>query len=314
MILVTGATGFVGQRLVRRLVNHAGVKVRVLLRPGTELTRLPASTAVHAMMGGLNDPDSLLAAMDGIHTLYHLIGTDTRGRHARLQEVDINGTKTILEAALTARVGRVITVSRLGADRSSAFPILRAKGEIEEAVRQSGLAYTIFRSSVLFGQGDHYSEHLGMLVKSFLVFVVPGDGEQVLQPLWVEDLVTAMTLALDDLNTIDRTIDVGGPELLSYRRGVMRVMYAMHARRPIVGLPLLAHRATAWFLDGLFARWPYHEGWIEMLASNQTAELGTLERNFGVRPTAFDIGLLGNYMADRHYGFDLLRYIFSQRW
>lgn len=314
MILVTGATGFVGRRLVRRLSGYAGLEVRVLLRPGSDLDRLPRGVAVHAMIGDINSPDSLLAAMDGVHTVFHLVGTDTRGRHAELEEIDVEGTRTVVEAALAARVGRLITVSRVAADRNSAYPSLRAKGEIEEIIRKSGLAYTIFRTGVLFGEGDRFSRHLAMLIKAFPLFFVPGDGEQIMQPLWVEDLVTALTLSLQSIDLLDQTVEVGGPELLTFRRIAMRVMYAIGAQRPIVGLPFQLYRASVWYLDGLFARWPITEQWVEMLSSRQTAELGTLERLFGFRPAAFDVGLIDQYMPGRPYRRDFLKYIFGGRW
>jgi uncharacterized protein YbjT (DUF2867 family) len=314
MILITGAMGFVGRRLVRRLAGDAGLQVRVLLRPGSDASRLPRAVPVHIMMGDITDADSLLAAMDGVHTVFHLIGTETRGRHARLEEVDVAGAKAVVEAALSARVGRIIYVSRIGADRSSAFPVLRTKGEIEEVIRNSGVAYTILRSGVLFGRGDRFSEHIAMLVRSFPVYLVPGDGEMVIQPLWVEDLVNCLAMSLENLDLLDRTLTIGGPELLSYRRAVMRVMHTIGSRRLIVGLPVLIHQAGAWFLDGLFARWPFTLQWVEMLSTNQTAELGAVERNFGFRPAAFDVGLLGRYMRRRHYVLELLRYVFTTRW
>jgi len=314
MILVTGATGFVGRRLTRRLIGESGLKVRVLLRPGGDTTSLPRSTPMHVVAAGLDDLDALRTAMDGVHTIYHLVGTDTRGRHARLQDVDLAGTRNLLTAARDARVGRIIYLSRVGADRGSAFPILRTKGEIEDLIRRSGLAYTIFRSSVLFGAGDRFSEHIAMLARVFPFFSVPGDGEMTLQPLWVEDMVTCLMLALEDLDLIDATITLGGPEVLSYRRMVMRVMYASRSQRTIIGLPLLFHRIGAWFFDGLFARWPYTEHEVELLSSNQTAELGMIERKFGFRPTSFDLHVLQTYLRNRWWALDLLTFIFSTRW
>jgi NADH dehydrogenase len=176
------------------------------------------------------------------------------------------------------------------------------------------LAYTILRTGVLFGEGDCFSEHIAMLARAFPVFFVPHDGEQVLQPLWVDDLVTCLAMSLQDLDLIDEMIAVGGPELLTYRRVVMRVMYAARARRPIVGLPMLLHRAGAWFLDGLFERWPFTEFWVEMLSTNQTAGLGTIERQFGFRPAKFDIGLIDRYLQRPGQQLGLLRYIFSRHW
>jgi uncharacterized protein YbjT (DUF2867 family) len=314
MILITGATGFVGRRLTKRLAVDAGLRVRVLLRPGADANTLPRGAPLHVMMGDIRDSDSLLAAMDGVHTVIHLVSTEKRGRYAMLDDVDIEGTRRLVEAAATARVGRILAVSRLGADTASAFPVQRAKGEIERIVSHSGLSYTIIRSAVLFGQGDLFSEHIAMLARAFPVFLVPGEGEMVLQPLWVEDLVTCLAMSLQDLELLDRTITVGGPELLSYQRIVMRVMRASRSQRPILGVPVVMARALAWYLDGLFARWPFNEFWIELLATAQAGELGSIERQFGFRPAAFDIGLIDEYMQRRLYGLALLRYVFTKDW
>jgi len=265
-------------------------------------------------VGDITSADTLMAAMDGVHTVFHLVGTETRGRHARLNEVDVEGAKAVIEAALAASVGRIIYVSRLGAERASAFPVLRAKGEIEERIRNSGLAYTIFRSGVLFGEGDRFSEHIAMMARAFPFYLVPGDGETVFQPLWVEDLVTCLTMSLENFDLIDTVATIGGLEFLTYRRLVMRVMHTIGSRRPIIGVPLLAHRSLSWFLDGLFARWPLTEQWNEMLSTTQTAEMGSIERYFGFRPAAFDVGLLSTYMKRRLYALELLQYSLTNRW
>ncbi len=314
MILITGATGFVGRRLISVLASDADLQIRVLLRAGVGADHLPRNVPVHLMMGELSDRDSLLAAMDGVHTIFHLIGTDTRGRHTDLEGVDIASTRALVEAALAARVGRLIYVSRIGADRASAFPMLRAKGEIEDIIRGSGLSYTILRSSVLFGQGDRFTENMAMLIRSFPAYFVPGDGDSTFQPLWVNDLATCLAMSLEDLDLIDAIISLGGPEILTYRRIVMRVMHTIKSSRPIVGVPLLALQGVGWFLDGLFARWPFTERWIELLAANQTADLGMIERHFGFRPSALDVAVLEQYMRGRGYPLALLRYIVTSRW
>lgn len=311
MILITGATGFVGRRLLHRLAAQSSSNVRVLLRPGTNLEKLPRPIVVHTMIGDSTDKDSVLAAMSGVHTVIHLVGTESRGRRARLREIDVASAKTVLEGALSARVGRIIYVSRPNADRSSAFPVLKAKGEIEEAICQSGIAYTIVRTSALFGAGDRFSEHIALLASAFPFFILPGDGETVFQPLWVEDLVTCIMMSLEDLDSIDKVINVGGPELLTYRRIVLRVMHTVGHRRPLINLPLLINQAGVWFLDGLFVRWPTTKHWIEMFSSGQSSELGTVERLFGFRPAAFDVGVLSRYVNRSHPFLRLFRYILT---
>lgn len=314
MILVTGATGFVGRRLLRRLTRETSVQVRVLLRPGSDLARLPRPVTVHTMIGNINDKDSILAAMDGVHTIFHLIGTETRGRHAHLIDVDLAGSRSLVESALAARVGRIIYLSRIGAERASAFPVLRIKGEIEEIIRSSGLAYTIFRPGVLFGEGDRLSENIAMIAATMPAYIVPGDGESTFQPLWVEDLVTCLLMSLDDLDLVDAVVPIGGPELLTYRRMILRVMHTIHSYKPIMGMPLVVNKAGAWFLDGLFARWPVSEYWMELCSTSQTTELGAIERHFGFRPVAFDAPLLSTYMKGKHFFAKMLKYIVTRSW
>lgn len=314
MILITGATGFVGRRLVRRIVQESHFAVRVLLRPGSDTSNLPSDISVQVMIASLIDTEQLNAALDGVHTIIHLVGTDTRGRHTQLEEVDIAGTRALIEAAMDARVGRIIYVSRVGADRGSAFETLRTKGEVEHLIRESGLAYTIFQVGVLFGEGDKFTEHIAMLSRTFPVFLLPGDGEMTIQPLWVEDLVSCLLLSLENLDMLDFVIALGGPEILTLRRIVMRVMHASKSRRPLITIPLLVHRAFAWYLDGLFARWPVTEHWVDMLSASPTAELGEIERVFGFRPTSCDLGIFQTYMTGRWYFLELVAYIFSTYW
>lgn len=298
-----------------RLTETESIRVRLLVHSRASASRwLNPDLDVDVIVGSITDEEILTTALGGIHTVFHLVGTETRGRHSKLSDVDVEGTKKLVSLAQEARVGRIIYVSRVGADRASAYPVRRAKGEAEEVIISSGIAYTIFRVSVLFGIGDRFSEHIAMLARAFPFYTVPGEGDTVLQPLWIGDLVTCLAMSLEDLDSVDRIMAIGGPELLTYRRIVMRVMHACSSRRPIIGLPLLVHRAGSWFLDGLFARWPFTEQWVEMLSSSQAAELGYIERSFGFRPAAFDIGLIDTYMRNRPYFFNLICYIFTRHW
>lgn len=314
MILITGATGFIGRRLLEVMNATTSLPIRILLKPGSDARVLPRGIPFKVVSGSIVDEASLRVAMDGVHTIIHLAGTDNRGRHASLDSVDIEGAKIIVKAAKENHVGRIITLSRIGADRRSGFPILKAKGEIEDAFIDSGMAYTIFRSSVIFGKGDHFSENIAMIQRVSPIYFVPGDGAMTLQPLWVDDLVTCLLIALEDHSMIDNIIPIGGPEVLSYRRIVMRVMYAMGTQKAILSLPTLIHKWGAWYLDGLFQRWPYTENFVDLISSNQTAELGLLERRFGFKPAAFDLAVLRTYLESGKYTGKLMRYIFSVNW
>ena len=151
--------------------------------------------------------------MQGVDTVYHLAGVEWHGAHASLMDVDIQGTQMISRVASEAGVKRFFFLSHLGADRASAYPVLKAKAIAEENIRRSGVTFTIIRSAIVYGLNDHFTTSLARLLNALpSFFFVPEDGSTLLQPVWVEDLVTCLIWALDNDLTVNQTYSVGGPE------------------------------------------------------------------------------------------------------
>jgi uncharacterized protein YbjT (DUF2867 family) len=305
MILVTGGTGFIGRALIRHLVE-LDYPVRTLIRPSKRSPRLPRGVPVEVAVSSLKDERGLRAAMVGVDTVYHLVSGEWRGPRASLMEIDIQGTRAVVAAAEDAGVERIFYVSHLGSDRASAYPVLKAKGIAEEFIRRSAMQYTIVRSAIVFGQNDGFTTGLARILGVLpFVFLVPGDGEVQLQPLWVEDLVTCLTWALDDPEFRNRIIDVGGPEYLSFRQIANLVMDASGVHRNLVSVSPPYLRGFTVLLESLLPNLPVSVYWLDYMAVNRTTALDTMPRAFNLMPSRMSQRL--GYLRGRNWRASLMR-------
>lgn len=284
MILITGGTGFIGQHLIRQLVRQ-GYDVRILLRPSAASPRLPLGVSVEAAVCGLRDERGLRAALQGVDVVFHLASAERAGSRGDLNGVDVEGTASLVRVSKEAGVERLFYISHLGADQHSAFPMLRAKGLAEMHIQQSGLPYTIFRSSILFGKGDYFSEPFTRLMRMIpFIFLMPGNGDNLLQPLWVEDLVTCLNLTLQDPATINQIFTIGGMESFSLSETLGMFMASANLRRQLVSVPLTTMHNLAMWVDQTYPKFPISIHWIDYLSVDRTCPLDSLPRLFGLMP------------------------------
>lgn len=299
MILVTGGTGFIGRALIRHLVD-LGYPVRTLIRPSPVSPRLPHGVAVDVAVSSLNDERGLRAAMVGVDVVYHLASGEWHGPRASLMDIDIQGTRAVVQAAEDAGVERIFYVSHLGADRASAYPVLKAKGIAEEFIRRGKPDHTILRTAIVYGPNDRFTSGLAYILRALpLFFLMPGNGRIVLQPLWVEDLVTCLAWALDDPETLNKVIDVGGPEYLFFQQIVQMVMQETGMKRAIIHLPPPYLRGLTVLLESLFPQLPTSVYWLDYLAVNRTTALDTMPRAFNLMPARMSQRLA--YLRDQNW-------------
>jgi len=243
-------------------------------------------------VSSLQDDRGLRAAMVGVDTVFHLVSGEWKGPQASLMDIDINGTRRILQAASDARVSRFYYVSHLGADRASAYPVLKAKGIAEEYIRRSGLNYTILRAAIVFGNGDGLTTNIARLLFSPLnIFLMPGDGSTLLQPIWVEDLVTCMVWSLEDKAAENRMIEVGGSEYLQFSTIVEQVKKVTRAKSKVIRISPGYMRRLTLVLEAFFPRMPVSQYWLDYLAVNRTCALDTAPRVFNLMPSRFSYRL-----------------------
>ena len=286
MILVTGGTGFVGRVLVRQLVAN-GQRVRTLIRPSPRTPNLPRGVPVEVAVVGLNDERGLRAAMRGVDVIYHLAGAEQQGARGNILETDARGTYYLAQAAAESRARRFFYISHLGADRASYYPLLKVKGIAEEHIRKSGVPYTIFRSALLYGPEDHFTTSFARVLAMFPFMFMPRDGEVLFQPLWVEDLVTCLLWSLENSDTLDQTIEIGGAEYFPFRQAVEIILDTINKRRRLFSLGLPYMRALTIAMETAMPGFPLSTFWVDYFSNNRTCAVDTIPRVFGFIPARF---------------------------
>jgi NADH dehydrogenase len=286
MILVTGGTGFVGRALVRQLVAN-GQRVRTLIRPSPRTPNLPRGVPVEVAVVSLNDERGLRAALRGVDVIYHLAGAEQQGARGNILETDARGTYNLARAASESRVRRFFYASHLGADRASYYPLLKIKGIAEEHIRKSGVPYTIFRSALVYGPEDHFTTAWAKVLSAFPIMFMPRDGEVLFQPLWVEDLVTCFLWSLENSDTVNQTIELGGAEYFPFRQAVEIILETIKKRRRLVPLGLPYMRALTIALESTMPGFPFSTFWVDYFSNNRTCAVDTIPRVFGFLPARF---------------------------
>jgi NADH dehydrogenase len=243
-VVVTGATGFVGTHVVHAL-RARDLPVRALVRDRRRGSRL-AARGVELVEGDVTDPTSLRAALAGTDAVIHLVAI-IKGRPADFDRIMAQGTRNVAAAAKEAGVGRFVLASALGLDERTkdAVPYYRAKWEMEQAVRDSGLEYVILRPSFVFAKDGGVLPTFVRLARFSPVTPIIGPGTQRLQPIWIDDMAEYYALSLELPEAAGRTFEVGGPDAPTWNEFWARLKRVLGARRPSIHLPFGVMRVQA---------------------------------------------------------------------
>lgn len=248
MILLTGATGFIGPKIAHALRSR-DLPVRALVRDPAKSTQL-TSWGIELARGDMTRPDSLRAAADGCDTVVHLVSIRT-GRPQQFEAIMEQGTHNLVAAAQAADVGRWIQMSASGVGEATKdlTPYYRAKYAMEEAVVGSGIPYVIFRPTFVFGRDGGVLPTFIRQVRWLPATPVIGRGEGRLQPIWIDDTAAFFAEAARRTDVSGQVFELGGPDEVSWNELFERIRRALGARRPTLHVPLGLVRAQARLLE-----------------------------------------------------------------
>lgn len=212
-ILLTGGTGYVGSNIRAALI---GKRLRLLVRDKAEAASL-ASETVELVEGDITDPATLRGVVDGCDTVINLVAIIEESGNATFDLINRQGTENLInEAKRVGGVRHFIQMSALGADNNPHYGYMVTKWQAEQVVKNSGIPWTIFRPSIIFGPGDGFINVLAGLVRSFPIIPVVGTGQSKFHPVAVGEVAESFARAVDDPAMIGQTYELGGGKIYTY--------------------------------------------------------------------------------------------------
>lgn len=297
MLFVAGGTGFIGSHLIDALNKNKYVS-RCLVRT-EERAAICRKADFEAVIGDITDRESLKGRLDGCDIVVHLVGIIEEKRDMTFQRVHVEGTRNLVDEAKKAGIKHIFYQSALGASINSWAKYYRTKAEAEEIVKTSGIAYTIFRPSLVIGKGDGFTEKLKELVRLGPFVPIPGSGNGKFQPIYVEDWVKCFMKVFSDESRVtsyeSRIFEFGGPEHLTYNEIVLQLMEALNIHKPLVHIPVKFIKMSLSFsgisrqIGSLLGKKiPTVTGeQLELLQFDNICDADSVRKNFGFQPLTF---------------------------
>jgi uncharacterized protein YbjT (DUF2867 family)/uncharacterized protein YndB with AHSA1/START domain len=245
-VLVTGATGYVGGRLVPRLLE-AGWQVRCLARDRARLQGRSWYDQVEVVEGDVLQPATLAPALQGVAAAFYLV--HSMGAGARFHHLDQQAASGFAAAAQAANVPRIIYLGGLAAAASDLSEHLRSRQQTGDALRAAGVPVTEFRAGVIVGSGSLSFEMIRYLTERVPVMICPRWVYTRAQPIAIRDVLDYLVAALSEPRSTGRIIEIGGADVVTYGRMMTTYAEARGLRRLMVPVPVLTPRLSAYWVN-----------------------------------------------------------------
>jgi uncharacterized protein YbjT (DUF2867 family) len=292
MILVTGATGFVGRQVVASLKEAGLGPIRCLTR-----RLIPAQSVLGAGVeiyeGDVTDPQAVQRAMDGVQRVIHLVAV-IREKSPDQTFINVNylGTRNVADAARISGVSYLVHVSANGAQRAPRYRYAFSKWLGEQEILRSGIPCTILRPSILFGPGDEFFNILAAVVRLFPLVPVAGHGDNRFQPIAVTDVARCVVSCLQtndlghplDLKFQGRIIPIGGLERFSYNQLLDIIADTIGVRRRKGHVPVPLMRWMSRIMGFVLPRPPMTSEQLSYMGVDNIAALDSVEQEFDFTP------------------------------
>jgi NADH dehydrogenase len=296
-VFVTGGSGFVGREILRQL-HAAGHSIRLLARhPNSKHVQQDAArfnAQIHP--GNVLDPASLTPGLANIDAIIHLVGIISELGSNTYENVHTRGTQNMVTAAQQAGVKRFLQMSALGTRPKAIARYHQSKWAAEEIVRRSGLDWTIFRPSIIYGPDDQFINLFARISKFSPVLPVIGGGQSKLQPVPVADVASSFVRALMEPQSIGQTYDLAGRDILSFVEVLDAILAVTNRKRLKLPIPMGLARFQAAALEFIFPKLlgkapPLNRDQLIMLGEDNSGNPERANALFHLRPIPFREGI-----------------------
>lgn len=290
-VFLTGGTGFVGSEILRQLVADGHV-VRALVRKGSE-DKLAVLENVEVFPGDVTDAGSLVNALVGCDAIIHLVGIirEFPGKGVTFKKMHVAATENILHAAEEQGVQRYLHMSSNGTRERGSTDYHRSKWQGEELVRESPLDWTIFRPSLIFGQGSEFVKILATLIQKMPVVPVIGNGKYRMQPVAVDQVAASFVKALGMNETIGKSYQLGGGVSYSYDEILDLTARALGKEKACkIHQPIFMVKPMIRMMQG-FDQFPITEDQLKMLVEGNVCDPQEWAQTFNLKPLSFADGI-----------------------
>ncbi len=291
MILVTGATGFVGSHLVKKLAAK-GQAVRALVRDRDKAEKRLGNGNVELAQGDVKDPESLARSAEGCEAVVHLVGIIQPAPGQSFRSVHVEGTKSVLEAAKKAgTVKHFVYQSALGTRENARSEYHKTKYAAEEMTRSSGLGWTITRPSIIYGPGDEFTLRMKSLINLPLPFVpLLGSGQGLFQPVYIDDMTEALARITGEPKYYGKTAELCGPRRLTLNEVVHEIAEAIGKKKPITHIPVPFASPAVFAMEAILPKPPVTLDQLLMLQEDNVCASNFMDE-LGIKPVDFKGGL-----------------------
>lgn len=276
-ILVTGANGFVGKRLIIYLLNQ-GHEIYALCRIKGAKVFVEDRPNLHYIWGDLRNPKTLKDFPKDIEAAYYLVHSMSE-IVSNLVDTEVEVVEQFLKAVKDTQIKQIIYLGAIINDEKMLSPHLKSRLLVEQSLKQSGIPYTILRASIIIGAGSASFEIIRDLCEKLPIMIAPKWVESYCQPIAIGDVLFYLSSVLLNEKCLGKTFDIGGPEVFTFKELMLRYAKFRNLKRLIINVPVLTpHLSSYWLVFITSVRYSLCSYLVESMKTNTVVQIDEIKK------------------------------------